>query len=213
MTCAVNIMNKTKSRLLMYQNLSACFAYPSDELIESLNSGEFFAEFQKLSKELRIDFREELEKIECSLKKKGKEALNDELSVEYTRLFINSFSGVLAPPYESVYLEEGRVMGDLSRNVVAFYNRAGLDLEKDFSDLPNHISVELELMSHLIEREIEENYDVYFELEREFFKKHLQTWVFGFFERIERYYEIDFYLEIKNISKKFLEKEEQLLII
>ena len=73
----------------------------------------------------------------------------EDLAVEYTRLFVGPY-GVVAPPYGSVYLHEGRrVMGDSTLAVLDIYRRAGLSLDPDFKELPDHIAAELEFVYYL----------------------------------------------------------------
>lgn len=74
----------------------------------------------------------------------------EELRVEYARLFAGPFE-LLAPPYGSVYLDEGRrVMGDSTMQVAETYREEGLSRSDDCHDLPDHISVELEFISYLL---------------------------------------------------------------
>lgn len=71
------------------------------------------------------------------------------LLVEYARLFVGP-QRVLAPPYGSVYLEEGRrVMGDSTLEALQAYREAGLRLDADFKELPDHVAVELEFVAFL----------------------------------------------------------------
>ncbi len=74
------------------------------------------------------------------------------LAVEFTRLFIGPF-GTIAPPYGSFYMEEGRLMGDSTLKTMDYYIMAGLTKSKDFKDLPDHISAELEFMYYLVSNE------------------------------------------------------------
>jgi len=72
------------------------------------------------------------------------------LQVEYARLFVGPFH-VEAPPYGSVYLEtNGRLMGESTIAVKKFYQKYGLELDQDFSELPDHISAELEFVYYLL---------------------------------------------------------------
>lgn len=74
---------------------------------------------------------------------------DEELLVDYSRLFIGP-SELLAAPYGSVYFEkERRVMGDSTMAVIAFYNAHGLVMDGDFKEVPDHIAVELEFMYYL----------------------------------------------------------------
>ncbi|MBF8261414.1 MAG: putative component of anaerobic dehydrogenase [candidate division NC10 bacterium] len=77
------------------------------------------------------------------------ERREDELEVEYNRLFV----GPGAPrvyPYESLYRDStGLVMGPSAGEVLQAYRRAGLAINTAFKDLPDHVAVELEFMAHV----------------------------------------------------------------
>ncbi len=76
-----------------------------------------------------------------------------QLSVAYTRLFLGP-PEVLAPPYASFYLDKGgTVMGPSSVAIEALYDSAGLALDNDFQDMPDHVVVMLEFLYYLIFRE------------------------------------------------------------
>jgi putative dimethyl sulfoxide reductase chaperone len=75
------------------------------------------------------------------------------LSVAYTRLFLGP-PEMLAPPYASFYLEkDGALMGPSSIKIAKFYDRAGLRINDDFNDMPDHITVMLEFLYYLLFQE------------------------------------------------------------
>ncbi|MBI5440660.1 MAG: molecular chaperone TorD family protein [Deltaproteobacteria bacterium] len=70
--------------------------------------------------------------------------------VEFTRLFINRHGGVLAPPYASVYLSGGTLLGEAADDVVALYAEGDLEwAPRPGADTPDHLTVELEFLQHL----------------------------------------------------------------
>jgi TorA maturation chaperone TorD len=80
---------------------------------------------------------------------------DEELLVDYSRLFIGP-SELLAAPYGSVYLEEERrLMGDSTMAAIDFYKSRGLVIDTDFKEVPDHVAVELEFMYYLVFKEIE----------------------------------------------------------
>lgn len=82
-------------------------------------------------------------------------ATAEDLVVEHTRLFVGPYH-VLAPPYGSVYLEPGRrVMGDSTLEVQEAYRRAGLRLDPDVKEPPDHVATELEFAYYLTARAAE----------------------------------------------------------
>lgn len=77
----------------------------------------------------------------------------EDLLVAYAKLFVGP-NELLAPPYGSVYLDGDKtVMGDSTLEVIKMYEEQGLSPDDEFSNLPDHIAVELEFMYYLIFKE------------------------------------------------------------
>ena len=75
-----------------------------------------------------------------------------DLSIAYTKLFLGP-PEVLAPPYASFYLDRGVVMGPSSVAIMKIYKAAGLVLDDEFNEMPDHVTVVLELLYYLLHRE------------------------------------------------------------
>jgi DMSO reductase family type II enzyme chaperone len=111
----------------------------------------------------------------------------EDLLVEYAQLFVGP-QRVIAPPYGSVYLEEGRrVMGDSTLDALQAYREAGLGLDPDFKELPDHIAVELEFLSYLTTKGAEaaetgrhEEASGLLAARESFLDRHLRCWVPAF---------------------------------
>jgi TorA maturation chaperone TorD len=136
---------------------------------------------------------------------------NEDLLVEYARLFVGPF-GLQAPPYGSVYLDGGRrVMGDSTMGVSRMYQEEGLSGNDEFRELPDHISVELEFMSFLIFKEIEamEKLDLGTALEavekqNKFLGEFLSRWVEPFCEKIKEGTDNEFYTALAHCTSTFV---------
>ena len=77
-----------------------------------------------------------------------------EMAREYTRLFINAFPRVVAPPYGSIYLEKDRIVyGKSTSKVLRFYHETGFTLKEELKDLPDHIAHEMQFMGILADAE------------------------------------------------------------
>jgi len=128
--------------------LSACFYQPEKDVF--LQEG-IFENLASLLKEVSPEasaFVSEMEKAFLI-------SSEVELTVEYARLFVGP-NELLAPPYGSVYLDRGRkVMGDSTMEVINMYEEQGLSIDKEFRNLPDHITAELEFMYYLIYKELE----------------------------------------------------------
>lgn len=141
--------------------------------------------------------------------------LSLDLRKDYTRLFLGIKPGYSPPPpYESVYLGEGRLMGSVTVEVVKRYWVWGFDPMRalGYRGPPDHIGVELAFMSHLCR--LEENAwreknqlrpEKIVEAEQEFLQKHLAKWAQKLLATIEREARTDFYKYVSRLTKKFLE--------
>lgn len=118
------------------------------------------------------------------------------LRLEYNRLFVGP-GELRCPPYESVYSKDrpesdfGMLMSPGVIDVKKRYAEAGLEISKHFSDLPDHVSVELEFMCFLCMKEAESvvagsNVDLWRTRQIEFLKIHLEPWVQQFTDLILR---------------------------
>ena len=141
------------------------------------------------------------------------EELADDLAVEYTRLFVGP--GKHIPPYESVQ-REGTLWGRSASETVAFVKRCGFAYDPEYHDLPDHISVELELMQELTRREAvawvkgdKAEARRCLEIEREFLHEHLAGWAPAFYERVLAETGSPFYRELAALARDFIETEHQ----
>lgn len=173
--------------------LSACFYPPKKQLylqehfFESLTSAldRVCPEASVFSKRMEVAF------------------FNDsgqDLMVEYARLFVGPYE-LKAPPYGSVYLDrERRVMGDSTMEVIKIYKEAGLSIDEDFKELPDHIAVELEFMYFLLYQEVEalENSESdrasgLREIQERFSKRFFKPWIPPFCTKIKESTNSQFY--------------------
>ena len=138
--------------------------------------------------------------------------LLEDLAVEYARLFIVPGSGLSL--YESVYAEE-RYCGEPAQQVEEFYQKCGMGIV-DETLMPDHISLELELMSYLKQKEAEllqnGNQDAtkWLELQKEFMSTHLSKWIPQFFAHVEEAAEHLFYKEMAKLGRQFIAVEGDL---
>lgn len=104
----------------------------------------------------------------------------EDLQVEHTRLFINAYPKVIAPPYESFWREK-EIYGETTIVIKKLYEVCGLDLSKKWHDLPDHIAAELAFLAYL------ENNDSieYQDIKARLLEEHLKTWVDKFCEVVK----------------------------
>lgn len=123
-------------------------------------------------------------------------------------------------PYESVYRDKrivaGRevgslLMGESTLAVKNMYSRVGLEISKDFAELPDHLGTELYFMYYLCgleknawEREEKEEALRLLSIERDFLNDHLSKWISDVCEDMIKKAETDFYKGIATITKAFI---------
>ncbi|WP_461394972.1 TorD/DmsD family molecular chaperone [Deferrisoma sp.] len=137
------------------------------------------------------------------------------LRVDYARLFVGP-GELLAPPYGSVYLEEGRVvMGPSTQDVIRRYEDEGIAVDPEFQELPDHISAELEFLYVLAfrcrdaaARADEAAVRAYRRKQGEFLRDHLLRWGPEFAGRVEERAGQGFYRELARCLRAFLAESE-----
>ena len=136
--------------------------------------------------------------------------LAEELAVEYAGLFIGP--GGHIPPYASVHLTGGGdLWGSSTVGVRRFIEQAGFEYRSENRDPPDHLSVELDFMRHLAEREARalEDSDGAMaarckEVEAAFVTGHLALWIPRFCARIVARAEEPFYRVMATLLSDFI---------
>lgn len=178
-----------------YKFLSLCYFQPDEELIPKVAdvalNDPFFAEMAR-----HIPPAVELET----------------LKVDHARLFVGPFK-VLAPPYGSVYLEDNRMMGDSTIDVIKCYENEGLNVV--VKDAPDHIAMELEFMYYLVVKELEainDNNQQSLRSARQkqysFLQVHLARWLPFFAENVLENAQTEFYRNLAHLSNVFVQNDQ-----
>ena len=200
------------NELMLYKNksencfrlLAACFYEPEKDLFAEVNIFDNLKEYvQKICPEA-AGFASEMGK---SIQQYS----DEDLRIEYAKLFMGPFE-LIAPPYGSVYLDEGgRVMGDSTMEIIDVYQKEDLARSDDFKDLPDHIVVELEFISYLIymEREALQKSDLdtakeYLNKQEAFLNAFLQPWIPQFCNKIKEGTNNGFYLALSDCVLTFI---------
>jgi TorA maturation chaperone TorD len=188
-----------------YRLLSACFYLPKKELFLS---EKLFENISMLLNKICPDAAIFSTKMGEAIQ----EYSDEDLAVEYAILFVGPYE-LKAPPYGSIYLDQGRrVMGDSTMEVRKMFEEAGLSTDDNFKELPDHISVELEFMYYLIHKEVEalENSEIdkalsLRETQELFLNRFLKPWVPPFCERIKASTDNEFYNSLANCVLVFVD--------
>ncbi len=110
---------------------------------------------------------------------------NDTTASDYLRLFIGP-GKPLAPPWESVFLSEGGLLfQEETLEVRTWFKAYGVESKKLYHEPDDHISLELEFISHLtnmaikaLEQDDGEKARQLLDARAEFLEKHLLRWAF-----------------------------------
>ncbi len=145
----------------------------------------------------------------------NKRDIIEELSVEYTRLFLGP--GRHISPYESVWREaDGAHWGKSTSEVKIFIETLGLNYTEDWTGLPDHIGVEFELMKKLVDHENKvrvgkdmKTVRLCLEIQKRFMDEHIYKWVPGFCEKVIEESREDFYRQIALLTKQFIEFDRE----
>ena len=195
----------TSRRVAVYRMLSLAFYHPTSE------AQNLWSSLSRLAGEYGFPLV-----CEESTKQDARE-----LEYEYNKLFVGP-EHVLCPPYESVYrsdrseIELGLVMGPSTNDTKKRYKEAGLEIAKDFKELPDHIAIELEFMYFLCANEAKskdfEEASLWRERQREFIASHIKTWFSNFSEMLELNAISCFYKTAAKLLKEFLSEEIEYLV-
>jgi len=192
-------------RAVFYKLAWLGLSYPGESLAEAVYSGKFFQGMKKTAAILRFeqiadDNLDDLASHELS------EKTLQELETEYVSLFISDLGGALVPPYGSVYLDN-EVMGPSTRRVAEKYRKAGFKKDSGHDDLPDHISVELEYLFKLTQKENRKKYHLHLE----FFDELLAPWVEEFTGSVRREADSGFYSTLAGWLNAGLKRDRQFL--
>lgn len=190
-----------------YRLLAACFYEPEKEMFLEEN---LCANLAGILNTLSLPGAESCGIMEEDLKNREQQ----ELLVEYSALFLGPFSPP-APPYGSVYLEEGRrFMGDSTMEAQKIYAEAGVKHEAE--EFPDHIAIELEFMSFLEQRIAQAMSEAnqadladFSEIRNRFFTRLLAPWTALFGKAIVDHAQIPFYHALGECLIGFIDAEKK----
>jgi TorA maturation chaperone TorD len=145
------------------------------------------------------------------------EGVIEELAVEYAALFLGP--GGHVSPHESVHAadhEHGTLWSERTVAVRRFIESAGFEYHPRYRGIPDHLSVELELMAELSRREgaAWEAGDRalaarWLELQSTFLDEHLSMWIGRFSECVAEAAQLDFYRDFAALAAEFVASERE----
>ncbi len=193
------------ARADVYRLLSACFYQPEEAFLEE----ELFGQLKTAMAVASPRLVPEAAALEDAYRGAGQ----DNLMLDYTRLFLGPFD-ILAKPYGSVYLDgEKIVMGDSTLQAMALYGDGGFEVAEDFKEMPDHVAVELEFL-YLLSFRIGQDGDeggraTLVALKRRFLAEHLGDWFSLLAAAIRQGAETDFYKQLADLTEQVLREDLQ----
>ena len=196
------------ARSCAYGLFVGALAYPDALLLETVQSGE-----------LTQGLRNLLAEIDASLVDGGDwEALSDaggedELAVEYSRLFDVGTPAPPCPLYGGLY---GGARMKTMEEAVRFFNHFGLTLSEEQRELPDHLATELEFLHYLSFREAEAlqkqaDPGAFRRAQRDFIERHPGSWVPKLAGRLEQQQPMRFFTELVGRLQQFLAHDQRYL--
>lgn len=196
-------VSREKARSDSFKLLAACFYQPEMNIFKEELLPNLLASL-KVSCEPATASAEQMLKLLTAYSE-------EELLVDYAKLFVGP-NELIAPPYGSIYLDkERKVMGDSTIKTMELYREAGLAINDDFKELPDHIAVELEFMYYLVFKETEalEKSDIdtahkFIKMQQEFLNSFLGLWINNFCEKIKNGTDNEFYIALAECVSAFI---------
>ncbi len=194
---------QTQQRSHIYELLALIFGRePSVDLLRHLEVPQLQRELQNLGAS-----------FQGALWKQPIEKRVSELEVEYTRLFIGPGSHIALQ--ESVAQGEGQYWGDRTCAAVKTYADHGYQVDPKWKDLPDHLSVELQFMGTLIQREAQSGAKGQQKeiaklqgAQKAFLEGHLVPWVPQIVSQLQEEARWDFYRGFGALLKEWTEEEQ-----
>ena len=193
-----------KERRGLYGFLAEVFrAAPTPELLRRIKDNGFLETLTAAGAHLGGGFLQRPE-----------DELLEDLAVEYTRLFLGP--GKHVQPYAAIYLggAGASLCGLATVWARDFMERAGFTLTPEHHGLPDHVSVELEFMAGMAEREARAMEGADLEaaaecrrIKKAFLQSHLGRWLREFCGHAAEHAELTFYREMARLAGRFVESE------
>jgi len=198
--------SQAASRSRFYQAMERAFSFPQVTFHQAVRAGQFREELLEMSAGLPY----QLALDESSgLGPAGTPATYEEFQAEYIRLFDVGVGRPPCPLYGGVHMG-GRKKA--LEETLRFYDYFHLHRSQPSSELPDHITVELEFMHFLAFREVAALHDggdrtSYLRAQRDFLERHLARWVPRACRSLERQHPQPFFLALMSLTEEFLTRD------
>ena len=132
----------------------------------------------------------------------------EKINIDHTRLFLG-VGKPLAPPWESVYFDEGgRLFQKETFDVRAWFRKYNLQIDKFHNEPDDHLGFELAFLGYLcarclsaLERDDEAEFQHLMEDQKEFFIQHPAKWIPSWYDRMQQNAQTDFFIGLALLVK------------
>jgi TorA maturation chaperone TorD len=180
---------------------------PSEDFVERLLNGEPTFPDESINGPLDEGLAMLREWIEHN-RGRSPAAVQDELSREYTQLFVGPRPPVL--PHESYYRDDVDILGDGLAAVEESYGAAGWQPPEEYPEESDFIAVELAFLRHLIQAQRDGREETV-GYERVFLEEHLQQWIDPFLEELREEADPGLFLAAGLVFAGLVEFEDELV--
>ncbi|MFN8544956.1 MAG: molecular chaperone TorD family protein, partial [Candidatus Binatia bacterium] len=192
-----------------YRFFAAAFDYPDEDLVQAIRAGELVETLRTLLGAASPGVIGEIDWEALAIA-----GGDDDLAVDYTRLFDVGVSGPPCSLYGGMY-NSARMQ--TMEEAVRFYNHFGLTLSESPRELPDHLTTELEFLHFLAYREAEaieqgEDAGPFRRAQRDFVERHPGRWVPELRARLEKNEPPPFLRALVDSLARFLARDQAHLV-
>ncbi|MCD8199834.1 MAG: molecular chaperone TorD family protein [Coriobacteriaceae bacterium] len=202
-----------EARASMYETLASLYFDPvSEERIEAMAAQDYTDLRNNPNELIASGFND----IYRYLRKRNT-GTRQELSVDFTSCFLgmHSYKGLVAQPYESLFLDpSGELYAAPRKEVHSFYKRECVALQSGYDYPEDHLAFECEFMSILCHRTSaaleEDNTDEALRLldvQSEFMEEHINRWFRRLHDLALKFIKTRFYRGVLDITQGFFDSE------
>jgi len=198
----------------------ALYAYPEKTWLQSLLDEDVFCETPFGAGQADIDSGMLLLQRWSTENRHGLTVTGfDAVEADYVRLFIGP-KKVLAPPWESYYLNKDHILFQVETlQVRNWYRRFGLEAENLYHEPDDHLGIEFSFIAHLAKQGLQacEVGDIkklkrMLKAQSEFIHTHPQRWIGAWQGNVEANARTDFYLGISRLASGVIDTLQAILV-
>jgi DMSO reductase family type II enzyme chaperone len=213
---------RSGNRSRLYAILAEAYRYPDASFRRQAKQGELAEALETLL--ARLPYPSSLEEGERNGLRLPARAEDEEIEVEFIRLFESGPGGPPCPLVEGAWREDRKVV---LKELILFYNHFGLSYAEGAQDeRPDHVCLEMEFLHYLTFKEVQamqtgSDPSGYRRAQRDFLERHPLFWMKKALERLEKIVErlpedacreaILFYRELLKFTCRFLGGEHAYL--